>query len=63
MAWLSNISPSTPGIQGFLRLNQMGASFEQVIDQFGLLWIQTVVYGLLAYTLLKQQREVLKDVN
>ncbi len=63
MIWLANISPSTPGIQGFLRLNQMGASFEQVIGQFGLLWTQTVVYSLLAYTLLKQQREVLHDVN
>ena len=57
LIWLSSLSPSTPGIQGFLRLNQMGASFEQVIEQFGLLWIQTVVYGVLAYTLLKQQRE------
>ena len=63
MVWLSNLSPSTPGIQGFLRLNQMGASFEQVIEQFGLLWMQTVVYGLLAYTLLKQQREKYQDVD
>ena len=63
LIWLSSLSPSTPGIQGFLRLNQMGASFEQVIEQFGLLWIQTVVYGVLAYTLLKQQREKYQDVD
>ena len=61
MTWLSSISPCTPGIQGFLRLNQMGASFEQVIGQFGLLWIQTVVYSTLAYTVLKHQREAIKD--
>ena len=57
LIWLSSFSPSTPGIQGFLRLNQMGASFDQVILEFGLLWMQTVVYGTLAYLLLKKQRE------
>ena len=57
LIWLSNISPSTPGIQGFLRLNQMGADFEQVIGQFGLLWTQTVVYGTLAFLVLKGQRK------
>lgn len=63
LVWLANISPSTPGIQGFLQLNQMGADFSQVISQFGLLWIQTVVYALLAHTLFKHQREKMKDVN
>lgn len=58
LVWLSQVSPSTPGIQGFLRLNQMGADFSQVIGQFGLLWLQTVVYGLLAYLLLKRQRKL-----
>jgi len=57
LIWLSHISPSTPGIQGFLRLNQMGADFSQVIGQFGLLWTQTVVYGLLGYLLMKKNRK------
>ena len=61
LVWLSHISPSTPGIQGFLRLNQMGADFSQVISQFGLLWFQTVVYGLLAYLILKRKRRVMFD--
>ena len=55
LIWLSSISPSTPAIQGFLRLNQMGADFSQVMDQFGLLWIQTVVYSALAYYMLRKQ--------
>jgi len=57
LIWISNLSPSTPAIQGFLRLNQMGASFEQVITQFALLWIQTFVYGTFAYLLLRSQRQ------
>ena len=63
LIWISNISPSTPAIQGFLRLNQMGANFDQVIDQFGLLWTQTVLYTLLAYVLLRRQRERVKNVD
>ncbi len=63
LSWLSNLSPSTPGIQGFLRLNQMGASFDQIIGQFGLLWTQTVVYSLIAYLLLKRQRAKLQAVS
>ncbi len=55
LIWLSNLSPSTPGIQGFLRLNQMGADFSQVISQFELLWIQTAVYASLSFFILKQR--------
>jgi len=61
LIWLSNLSPSTPGIQGFLRLNQMGADFSQVIDQFGLLWLQTVVYGFLAYLVLRAKSRKIED--
>jgi len=56
LIWLSHISPSTPGIQGFLRLNQMGAEFSQVMNQFGLLWMHTVVYTVFSYLLLTWQR-------
>jgi len=63
LVWLSSLSPSTPGIQGFLRLNQMGVSFDQVIGQFGLLWTQTAVYSVSAYLLLRAQRKwYLQDV-
>ncbi len=60
LVYLSNISPSTPGIQGFLRLNQMGVSFNQILSQFGILWMQTLIYLSLAYVLLHVQR---KHVN
>jgi len=38
-------------------LNQMGASFEQVLPQYTLLWIQVLVYAVLAFWLLKRQRD------
>ncbi len=62
LVWLANISPTTPGIQGFLRLNQMGASFDQVIGQFALLWLQIIVYTLAAYLILRHQRKYMPDV-
>lgn len=45
---LAQLVPSTPAINGFLRLNQMGASFEQVINWWGQLWLQVLVYGSIA---------------
>jgi ABC-2 type transport system permease protein len=56
LVWLSALSPSTPAIQGFLRLNQMGAEFDQIMPQYILLWVQTAVFGGLAYLLLKRQQ-------
>jgi ABC-2 type transport system permease protein len=50
--------PSTPAIQGFLKLNQMGAEFEMVIYQFGILYLQALVYGVLAFTIIKYKREI-----
>ena len=54
--WLSQFFPSTPGIQGFLKLNQMGADFSQVILLWGQLWLQTIAYGTIAYLLFKSKR-------
>lgn len=44
--WLyfSYIFPSTHGINGFIRINSMGATLDQVKFEFLMLWIQTVVY-------------------
>ena len=33
LIWLSYLLPSTPGIQGFLKLNQMGATWQEVQPQ------------------------------
>lgn len=44
--WLyfSYIFPSTHGIQGFIRINSMGATLSQVKFEYMMLWVQTVVY-------------------
>ncbi|MDA7746168.1 ABC transporter permease [Psychromonas sp.] len=49
MIWLSNLFPSTPAIQAFLSVNQMGASLSQVMEQTTLLWLQSVGWGTIAY--------------
>ena len=49
MIWLSSLFPSTPAIQSFLVVNQMGAAFYQVLAQWKLLWLQSLVWGLLAF--------------
>jgi ABC-2 type transport system permease protein len=44
----SHIFPSTAAIDGFVRINQMGASILEVKRDWTTLWILTIVYGLLA---------------
>ncbi|MGA7195967.1 ABC transporter permease, partial [Roseiarcus sp.] len=44
----SRVFPSTSAIDGFVRINQMGASILEVKGDWSSLWILTVVYGLLA---------------
>jgi ABC-2 type transport system permease protein len=44
----SRIFPSTSAIDGFVRINQMGASILDVKRDWTALWILTIVYGLLA---------------
>lgn len=57
MIWLSNLFPCTPAIQGFLATNQMGASFDQIIEQWQLLWVQVLVWGTLAYFTYKKTQQ------
>jgi len=52
--FVAGFVPSTPGIQAFLRLNQMGASLDQIMPLVGQLWAQTFGYGILAWWLLKR---------
>ncbi|ENF8748498.1 ABC transporter permease [Vibrio fluvialis] len=49
LVWISKLFPSTPGIQGFLALNQMGAEWRQIAPQWTLLWLQTFAWGTLAW--------------
>lgn len=55
---LSNLFPSTPAIQSFVKVNQMGADLSQVINQYGLMWIQSVGWGLMAYIADRKLRKV-----
>ncbi len=55
---ISQLAPSTPAIDGFLKLNQMGADFSMVITEYGMLWVQVVVYAILGYYFINKKRKV-----
>ncbi|MGD8112184.1 ABC transporter permease [Vibrio sp. TRT 17S01] len=55
IVFLSKLFPSTPAIQSFLGLNQMGASWQQIAENWYLLWVQVLFWGVLAYLGLKKQ--------
>lgn len=56
LLWLAQLSPSTSAIKGFLALNQMGASWQQVSLQWSSLW-GLVLFWLCACLLLwRRQR-------
>lgn len=42
--WLSYLFPSTPGVQGFIKISSMGASMADVRHEYLTLWIQAAVY-------------------
>lgn len=55
---IAQFSPSTPAINAFLQLNQMGASFEQVVNLWGQLWLLTFIYAGIAGLLMKRHNQV-----
>ncbi|MFM2589836.1 ABC transporter permease [Vibrio sp. TBV020] len=55
IVWLSQLFPSTPAIQGFLTLNQMGGSWSSIADKYTLLWIQSVCWFALAFWSLRRR--------
>ncbi len=44
----SRVFPSTSAIDGLIRINQMGATIQDVSGDWMWLWILTGIYGLLA---------------
>ena len=44
LVWLSHLLPTTPGIQGFIKLNQMGATWRETWSQFSNLLLLAVLY-------------------
>jgi len=63
LIWLSNIFPSTPAIQVFLSVNQMGADFSQIISQWQLLWTQVLCWGILAFFAYHKQQHAFRKAN
>ena len=55
LKWLAQLAPSTPAINGFLRVNQMGASFQQILPYVWHLWGQAAIYGGLAWWLMQRK--------
>lgn len=47
--WFSYLFPSTFGIQGFVKLNSMGAALEETAFEYQALWIQTGIYFILTF--------------
>ena len=52
VSWLF---PSTFGTRGFVRMNSMGATLEDISTEYHALWIQTVVYFVLAHEVYRFQ--------
>lgn len=56
---LADLIPSTFGINGFIRINTLGATLTDVRPEYIGLWIQTLIYGLTAWWVTRKN-EVLK---
>lgn len=49
------IFPSTPAIQGFIRINTAGATLSEVAHEYQVLWLQTGIYFLTACIIYRYQ--------
>jgi ABC-type polysaccharide/polyol phosphate export permease len=59
--WLSQISPSTPGIHAMVRASQAGASVSQIYPYILHLVLLTLVFILLTYVRTKSMRLLIVD--
>ncbi len=53
--WIGYLFPSTPGIQGFIRINTTGAALNEVAHEYQTLWMQTGIYFLTAFLVYRFQ--------
>ena len=58
LVWLGRLVPATHGIDGFVRMNQMGASLPEVARQSAWLWGLAGIYGGMAWWLLRRAMHV-----
>lgn len=54
---ISYILPSTAGINGFVSINETGASLADVMFEYKLLWLQTFAYSVSAFLGIKQMQK------
>lgn len=54
--YFSYLSPSTPAIMGFLKLNQMGADFSMVLDEVLVLLLQSILYTIFGYYIINRNK-------
>ncbi len=50
-----HLFPAVPAIKAFVLLNQMGASFQQILPQVTQLFFLTLLYGITAFLLLRRK--------
>ncbi|MCD7938392.1 MAG: ABC transporter permease [Tannerellaceae bacterium] len=60
--------PSTPGIQGFIRINTSGATLSEVASEYRLLWIQTGIYFITAamvyrFQIIRSRKMLIRQYN
>lgn len=65
---LSCIFPSTFGINGFVRINSMGATLNEIVSEYRALWIQTGIYFLTTclvyrYHIIRSRKKILEERN
>jgi ABC-2 type transport system permease protein len=60
---LSYLFPSTPGIQGFIRVNSLGASLHDVAFEYRLLWIQTGFYFITTCLIYRRSTHLWKSAT
>lgn len=56
LRWLADLIPATPGIQAFLKLNQMGAAVHELAPELALMAGQCLGYGALLILLARHRR-------
>ncbi len=54
IVWLSQLFPSTPAIQSFLALNQMGADWTQIREGYLQLWVLAAGWSVFSYLAFKR---------
>jgi ABC-2 type transport system permease protein len=62
--YITQTIPSTPGINGFVKLTQMEATFNEVTPEWNQLWLLALIYFIIAtITLKKQSKKEIKNKN